>query len=264
MGFDRRSLLAGGAAAWALAAAGRAHAQAQAQAQATAQRRFAVVSEIAREVTIVTQQPATGGRQDNNLRRKAPVQDGAFERLALARTREAIVRAVPGAEVFVVAPLGEDLFPALSRTTPGEDAAIPTDLKQALAQDRSQQLVVWTRLKGDPRIRSGDSADLGSGQLEGIGLYVDRFRELTHADGRGSVGFVAPYMHARATLVDVASGKVLRQRRVEGGLPYTPLQSARTGVGFDEAFTTDERVQLLAEYLRRQIDAVVPELLAAA
>jgi hypothetical protein len=218
---------------------------------------------MAREVQIVVHQPAVGSRIDNNTRRKAPVADGAFERLALGTTRSAISKAAPGAKVFVVAPLAEDLFPAIARTTAGDDAVIPADLKEALVQQGSQQLLVWSRLKSDSRIRGASTADLGSGQLEGIGLYLDRFMELAIVGGRGAVGFIAPFMHARATLVDVASGKVISQQRVETGEPYTTLESPRPGGGsIDDAFNADERVQLMATFMVRQIEQVVPALLA--
>lgn len=225
--------------------------------------RYTVVSEMARELSIVIFQDPIGTRLDANHRQRAQVQEGVVERVALNTTRTAITRTVAGAGVSLVAPLGEDLFPRLNRTAVGDDAEVPADLKDVLAQHRSRQLLVWTRWRSDSAIRGRDTLDLGSGQLEGLGLYVDRLQTLAYDGGRSTTGFIAPYLHARATLVDVASGRVLRLQRVAASRVYTSLDSPRNpGGSIDEAFNADEKVKMMVDLLTAQVDEVTARLVA--
>lgn len=117
----------------------------------------------------------------------------------------------------------------------------------------------------DPSTFGRDTLDLGSGQLEDLGLCIDRFKALAYDAGRSATGFIAPFMHVRATLIDVASGKVRGFERVEASQVFSTLQSRRSGAGnVDDAFSTDDKLKMLSDLMTSRIEQPAPALLARA
>ena len=93
-----------------------------------------------------------------------------------------------------------------------------------------------------------------------MGIYIDRQTEMITSDTQEqSTGFVAPYVYVRLSLVDLGSSVVLRQQTAYASQMRS---TARGKKGFNprDAFTADEKMNVLREMLEKEIARVVPEL----
>ncbi len=131
-----------------------------ANAQPTA-RSYAVVSEVARQVSVVSFQVSIGSLLNNNLRQRIDVPDGALDKVFLISAQKALKLATPGAEIWLLAPADSDFF-GLLQPTQGSKVTIPDDLLGALRERKSTHLLVFTRHRDDADLRFLNGSD-GSG-----------------------------------------------------------------------------------------------------
>ena len=96
-------------------------------------RSYAVVSEVARQVSVVSFQESTGSRLNANLRERIDVPDGALDKVFLISAQKALKLATPAADIWLLAPADSDFF-GLLQTTRGASVTIPDDLLAALRE----------------------------------------------------------------------------------------------------------------------------------
>jgi hypothetical protein len=219
-------------------------------------RSYAVLSEIAREVQVTIFQEATGTRLGNNIVQRLPIAAGALDKVALVSAKTALGKADAGAPVWLIAPLDTDLFEWQLPFVEGTKVKLPDDLAAEMAQRGTTHLLLFTRLRDAANLRSVN-ARLGTGQLEGIGFYVDKQTEIKNVDTLvNSVGFIAPYMYVRATLVDARTGTVLKMRRIAEGDVIAAARPDQSGDPWN-VMTPNDKVRHLGTMIDRQVaDAV--------
>jgi hypothetical protein len=227
----------------------------------TPPRSYAVVSEFAREINVVIFQESTGTMLGNNLRDRIPVANGAFDKLVLVQAKQMIEKGQPGAKPWLVAPLDTDLFDARTVFVEGGTVAFPADLAAALKERGSTHLLAFTKLRAAASMKA-ENGQYGTGQVEGIGFYVDRLQQTKNTKTLvDSVGFVAPYTYFRASLIEVATGKVLRMRRTTEG---EVLVAERADQARDPwaAMSANDKVRVLGDMLKREVDTALKDMLA--
>lgn len=227
-----------------------------------AKRSFAVLSEVAHDIRVVVSRPETGTRLGNNLEERLPIKDGALDKVALVAARSALQGAAPGAPVWLISPLDTDLFESRQNYTEGSIVPIPDDLAQGIKAKGSTHLLLFTRFKAEAALHAF-SADLGTGHLEGVGFFVDRQTRMSNRTTLvDSVGFIAPYIYIRATLIELPSGKVLKSRRITQS---TVLAAERAEQGGDpwNVLTGGQKVRIIGDMIVAEVNAAVPALLAA-
>ena len=151
----------------ALLCAGAAHAQ-------TAPRSYAVLSEMAREINLVAFQESIGSRLNNNHRERIEVRDGVLDKFVLTTARARLAGLAPGAGLWLIAPLDTELFPGLQNPAVGSTLKIPEDLMQAMKEQKSTHLLLFTRHRDEADFELSKGGHAGSGAIEGVGFYVDR------------------------------------------------------------------------------------------
>jgi hypothetical protein len=228
----------------------------------SSRRSFAVLSEFARDVHVVMDQPAIGSRLGNNVRERIPIANGAFDKLALGVAKRSIDAAEPGARVWLIAPLDANLMDGADTLLEGSKVRLPDDLAAALKDQGSTHLIALTSLREEARLKAADTR-LGSGVLEGLGFYVDRSARMQSGDTQALTrGFIAPYVHVRATLVDVATRTVVGTRRIVESHVIAADRAEQSGDPWN-LMTTDEKFRLLSEMLRQHVGEHVRQLVAA-
>ena len=222
---------------------------------------IAVYSQVAREVSVVQFQESIGSRINNNVRQRIPVPDGGLDKVVVVLAGQALRQAMPMVNPWLVAPTDEDLFDTLQNATEGSKVAIVDDMMAALKERGSTQLLLFTRFRAEATLRAADSR-LGSGQLEGLGFFVDTSTRIKRGDtNEVGVGFLAPYAHFRSTLIDVSTQRVLRTQTTTEGFVLSSARAQGSTHPWD-VMTSSEKMNTLRDMLKTEIGRAVPELMA--
>lgn len=222
---------------------------------------IAIYSQLGREVSVTQFQESTGGRLDNNKRQRIPVPDGALDKAVVVLAGQALRRTMPMVNPWLVAPTDEDLFDSLQTTSDGAQVNIPDDMMAALRERGASQLMLFTRFRAEASLRALFSRE-GTGQLEGLGFFVDTHTPTKNVETkRVGMGYLAPYVHYRGTLIDVATRRVLRTHTTTEGFILSAADSKGSGHPWD-VMSGSEKMNTLREMLTTQIGLTVPTLLA--
>jgi hypothetical protein len=233
-----------------------------ATAQIPLPRAYAVVSEVARQVTVVSFQEATGSRLNNNIRQRIDVPDGTLDKVFLLSAQKALKQATPSGDIWLLAPADSDFF-GFVQVSAGSSLKIPDDLLQALRERRSTHLLVFTRHRAEADLRFLNTGD-GTGSLEGLGYYVDHHTRVRQVDvGQTAKGYLAAYTHFRATLVDVATQQVVATRASTANR-ITPVAGSGGQSSHPwETLTPAQKMAQLRDLVLSEVDRMVPELVNA-
>ena len=233
-------------------------------AAAQSPRSYAVVSEMARDVTVIIRQPAVGSRLTNNLVSRIPIAKGLLDKFVLNNSRAVLAQEAPGARVFLVAPLDTDLFEGMQSVREGSRISIAADIAEAFKSQGSTHLIVFSRHREEGQVQF-DNGSESAGALEGLGFFLDRsITVINRAQGQAGRGYLAPYLHARATLVELPSGKVLRTLEIRDAAPYTNTRADAETVDTWDSLSSNDKVRVLLELLERQVGKSLKTLLAPA
>lgn len=225
---------------------------------------LAVLSLIGDRLLIVESQMTTGSHLDRNSTEVKEVPGDAlniasaleFERLAKqARRGMAVTPLLMGDRALREL---HDAFVSGSRTM----RDLVDLVRPSLVVRDFTHLAVLTRTRGDARIRTPDGS-VGSGRLEGLGFYVDRWSRLNRveAGGQEGLGFLAPFAYFRASLVDLETREVLAEESSREAQAYSTLEARETVHPWD-TFSAEKKTQVLKAAITRGLEAVVPRLLA--
>ncbi len=230
-------------------------------AQAQTPVRYAVVSAIGDQLTVVHAKLQTGSRLDRNYRDVAALPDNTLDRMVL-RNVDAVVKRTGGAEVAALAAANKSLFTAQQDALTGKqssDAAVKA-FAAALPPGGADRLLLVLKHRADARIRVRDGT-LGLGRLEGVGFYVDGETILKSATtGYVGKGFLAPFAYVRLVLAD-AEGRVIAERHVEAANSFS-IGDAPDALQPWEVLNADAKVAVLDQLLKIEIEKALPGLLA--
>jgi hypothetical protein len=227
-------------------------------------RSYAVISEIARDVhAIIYAEQGTGTRLQRYQRESLGVPAGTMDKVALLAAQTNLKAASPGAKAWLLAPADSDFFEGGLETATGRTVKLPDDLADAFKQNKTTHLLLFTRHKALAQFRF-DNAVEGDTNLEGIGFFVERAtRVINRETSTSGIGFLAPFVYFRASLIEVATGKVLKTETARASRVYGAGDS-KSGVAVPwQALTPEEKMTVLREMLEAEVKRVVPLLTAA-
>ncbi len=229
----------------------------------TAADKYAVVSAIGDELTIVTYQPSVGSNIDSNRRQVVPLRDDSFDQVAAKAAEAAIHQVVPDAETVIEPAREKSAF--LHDDRGSNQTVLPPEqlarLRKGLKESDARYLVVIAKSRGDTRLQFRNER-VGEGKLFGIGFYFDRFTYVTQDDtGNEGQGFLAPYAYLSISLVDLQTGHVIRTK--------TTNETASIGTGASasethpwDAVPAATKVDALNNVIRKAVATSVPQVLA--
>ena len=233
-------------------------------AQAPAPVRYALLSAVGDQMTVVHARTQTGSRLDRNDREQVALPERALDRLVLKHLDGALNRATPSAEVAVMTAASGRLLDVqremLSRHGPSSRMA--KAFADVLPPGGADRLLLVVKHRSEAAIPvTGGS--IGAGRLEGVGFYVDLVTTLRSTDtGHVGTGFLAPFGYVHLILAD-ASGRVLAERQLEAAESFN-MADARTGHQPWDMMDAAAKVSAVDRLLQREIEREVPRLLAAA
>jgi hypothetical protein len=222
---------------------------------------FAVISEVAREVSVITFQESTGSRLGANLRSRIDIPEGALDKVALIAAKNGLAKESPGAAVWLLAPMPADLFDAAQNPAPGDVVKFPADLADAFKERGTTHLLLFQRFRGEATLKAARET-MGSGRVDGLGFFVDSQTPLViEGTSKMTKGYVAPYFFMRSSLIDAKTGKVLGTK-VSTESRVLVSQQTMSGTRAWDMFTPQRKVEMLRDGLIAEIDAALPALLS--
>jgi hypothetical protein len=101
---------------------------------------------------------------------------------------------------------------------------------------------------------------VGGGTLEGVGFFVGREAPPQGMDpNSGGPGFLSPFAYFNVTLVDLGSGKVVRE---EKGTASTTLSATGTDTGNPwDTLSSNQKLQAIIDLVKRELEIVLPKVL---
>jgi len=235
---------------------------AHAQSSANLRGKVAVVSLIGNVITIDTYRRKVGTLIGANYQEVLPVSTPIFDNTVISVAADAVYpQLAPGASVATLAvPTPDSGFDPARLVVDGA-VSRSNALVTALRESGFTHLLAITKHRGAARLQLAD-VTVGSGNLQGIGFYVDNdlgtYRTDTGAMGRG---FIAPYAYLRLLLINVDSLEIQGDKTVTASAARSSVDNK---TGFDPwgAMTAEEKVSMLQSLLKEHVAAAVPLLFA--
>lgn len=222
--------------------------------------KYAVLSLVGNEVTIVTEEKMTGSRQDQNSRTTVPMSNGALDNAALLAAEDAIKRVDPQAGVALFSPPWPSLFEEQHRFFVDERVALPEKVEQAIKGTGAAYLVLLTKDNDATKIRMVDGF-VGVGKVQGIGFYLDYKRRLRNDDAHQSNrGYMASYAYVRMTLVDTRNFTRMAEKEIRGSSVFTASLSDTSMDPWD-ALSPESKAESLRALLAQEVGKWLPALL---
>ena len=219
-------------------------------------RKYAVLSLVGDQL-LITQPGSVGGSRAN--RNFVAMTGPALDREAVFAVEDALKRRDREAQVMLLGASDPALFEAQRRVLDqeGSTLAFLPAIKGVVEKAGATHLILVSKHRGEARLRVADG-NIGSGTLEGLGFYLDSTTRMRNTrSGEMSHGFIAPFAYMRVSLVDLATGAVLREENV---IASTTVASQKADATW-QILTGEEKARILRTLMRREIDRVVPALL---
>ncbi len=223
---------------------------------------YAAISLIGDKLDIVTYQPAIGSELDADSHSPLALQQDELDTAALRAIKRALHEALPDASVTLLAASTPDSFANQDRIFSGDHATLPPEIDAALRREGASMVLLVSKHRGKARLQALDEK-LGSGQIEGLGFYLDGNKRLRNQDtGEHSIGYIAPFVYVDISLIDVATGAVIGRKTIEAGRVIGTARNPDATTAW-EALTSAQKLAMLTRMLTEQLHSAVPALLKA-
>ena len=216
--------------------------------------RYAVISLIGDRMQLAYARGVDGQPVDRIERRYIPLDDSSIDRATLLAANEEVRQLKPGAEPVLLQAFERSYFDVSAGT-----GAIVEWIRQLAKDKKVTHAIIVTKLQyeGVPAVQK---AFVGGGTLEGVGFFVGREAAPPGMDPSApGPGFLAPFAYFRVSLVDLATGQVVRE---EKGLASTMLSATATDTGNPwDTLSGQQKLETLIELVRKELAIVMPKVL---
>ncbi len=223
--------------------------------------RYALLSAVGDQMTVVFARTQTGSRLDRNDREVATLPDKSLDTLVLKQLDLTLHRTLPNVETAALAAANASLLAVQSETLAGRrppDAPVRA-FADVLPAGGADRLLMVLKHRAEARIPVMDGA-IGLGRLEGVGFYVDRVSLLrSERSGYTVPGFLAPFAYVRLVLAD-AQGRVIAEREIDAAQTFGMGDTPDALHPWD-MMDSRAKIDALDRLLREAIDRELPTLL---
>jgi hypothetical protein len=224
-------------------------------------RKYAVLSLIGDVMLISEWVPSTGSRTDPNQKTFIPMSDGVFDKSALLSANNALKGADPSIEPVLLFARERTLYEAQNRMldADGKTVDLLDHVRALMKGTNATHLVLLTKYRSQARLPMHDQT-VGSGMLEGVGFYIDSSMKtiLTETNEPGA-GLLAPFAYFRIELIDLASGKVLAEKRIVAASTVSIASSTASHAW--NALSGAEKVRVIRQLIDEETTKAIPALL---
>ena len=140
---------------------------------------------------------------------------------------------------------------------------IPDAIRTALQNEKATHLILITKHRDEAQFQFANASD-GTGMLEGLGFYLDGATDTySGATGDAGRGYIAPYVYAKVTLIDVQTSKVIKKQTIKASMAISSARAQENLASPWAALSSAEKVSAINRLIQREIARVVPKLLTA-
>ena len=216
-------------------------------------RRYAVLSLIGDKQQLAYATGVVGAPVDTIERRWIPLDDTSIDKTALLAVNEQVKKLQVGDPLLLQA-WERNLFDVSAGT-----GAIVEWIRDLTKDKKVTHAILITKLAYDG-IPALQKPYVGSGTLEGVGFFVGRTPAPAGADPNAAgPGFLSPFAYFRVSLVDLQTGKVLKEER---GLASNTIDASNTMTGNPwEALDSRQKIETLQAMVRTELGTVLPKVL---
>jgi len=216
---------------------------------------FAILSLLGDRLTVVSHVSQTGTSFGSERRNVVKLTTPAFDHIALQAAESAVKAAMPDAKTVLLLARDSAVYDAQSDAIEVDQpvTSLLAKIDPLVAPAHAGHLILLTKIRYEAEvvIRTGNIA---FGKLEGLGFYVDTNRPMANVKtGDTYRGLVAPYAYFRASVVDLATNRVIAEQSVHTGIPL----ASHAGVGTWEEISPQEKMNALQSLLREQVSRSV-------
>ena len=234
---------------------------AQTAGEPRADRVYAVVSLIADSLRVLGQEPTTGSRLSRSSVESMPLEFDVLELSSVRAVTGAILKSDPRARVLPLKIIDSAVYSAQRDFAAGSKPDLPPAIMDALRATPATHLILVTRHRAEAKMQI-KSQSLGAGNVEGVGVYLDRETRLLRIDGTNdpAAGYLGLYVYARLSLIDLRSLYVERVQTVTDGLAFG-VTGTRTSADPWLVMDTATKVNTLRGMITQSLDAATARLL---
>lgn len=219
--------------------------------------RYAVISLIGDRMELAYAKGVEGQPVDRIERRFIPLEDSRIDRYTLLAANDVIKKLAPGADPVLLQAFDRGYFD-IDAGTGAIVEWMRTLVKDSRPKVTHAILIKKMQYEGVPAVQK---AFVGGGTLEGVGFFVGREAPAPGVDpNAGGPGFLSPFAYFEVSLVDLASGKVLR---IEKGTASTTLSATGTDTGNPwDALSGQQKLEKIMDLVKKELELVMPKVLA--
>ena len=219
--------------------------------------RYAVISLIGDRMQIAYARGVEGQPVDRIDRRYLPLDDTTIDRAALLAANDKLRELAPGSDPVLLQAFERPLFDTSAGIASVVEWVRQTVKDQKGARVTRALLITKSTYDGIPALQK---PYVGNGTLEGVGFFLGRTPPAPNMDPNSAgPGFLCPFAYFEVSVVELASGRVLRSER---GLASNTLSATGTDTGNPwDAISGQQKVKTLVEMVRTELNLVMPKLL---
>ena len=239
-----------------------AQAAVQAAVQAPA-KKIGVFALLGEGLLVVTSADETiGTRLDRNQRDSINTRGIGLDEAALRGVKSVVERTQPSTQLALyraTAPISID-----EQRTVAEGAhrsELPAWIVNAITADKLTHVLLITSGRGAASFPVQEGFTLGTGNLEGVGIYIDRVNQIMNrSTGVLSNGFLGPFAMLRLTVMDTNTGEVTKTYDIRDNTMHTARSTDTSNNAWDYLSATS-KVEKLRELVESSIGRVVGQVL---
>ncbi|MES2164134.1 MAG: hypothetical protein V4476_23500 [Pseudomonadota bacterium] len=234
----------------------------QARAQAEL-RSYAVLSLIGNAIHIDTVRAAVGTRAPGQSHHVLDMPDQIFDTTVLLAANASIRLAQPGAKIVLMTTQDAELYKAQNAMfeLPEVNKA-NRDYLIDLLKDRGVSHLVLVTGQRDNAYFKLDNGSTGTGQLEGLGFYIDDTTRLRGTESSSSsLGMLGPYAYVKARLLDARTLALVGDVKSNKSSIVVRPSAEASGMEIWDTMASAEKVELINGLLNEAVKAAMAPLL---
>jgi hypothetical protein len=224
---------------------------------------YAIMSLAGDSISTVAFNPTTGTNMDANRKHVLELHNALLDAAAIEAANAAMKAAWPGVKTALLVTPDLDLYKAQNDMFEAPDANKENRefLKSLLTSRAVNYLVLITKFNAATEINF-DNIHLGSGNLNGLGFYIDSNTSVRNLDTlEAGTGFLASFAYLKIRLIDAKTLEVVGEVNEKQTSLVGNNNRGETGFRAWNLLTGKEKIALLQTLLGDTMTHAIPRLL---
>jgi hypothetical protein len=227
----------------------------------TEARSYAVMSLIGDVIHVDTVRSAVGTRAPGESHHVLDIPDTVFDNAALVAANASIKQAQPAAKVVLMMTQDVELYKAQNAMFDRpEDNKANRDYLIGLLKDRGVSHLILVTKQREHAYFKLDNGSTGTGQLEGLGFYIDdTSRLLDTASSESGRGMLGPFAYVKIRLLDAATLALVAEAKASKSSILIRPSAESSAMDMWTTMASAEKIKCIDELLGEAVaEAIAP------